>query len=71
MKGDLVFTSYLTENIRCEGNGVVMYGGYMDLHVSVVDEFSGGCGERGCMVEKSGTVSGCMQEATSELDGRS
>jgi len=49
----------------------VMYGGYMDLHVSVVDEFSGGCGERGCMEEKLGTVSGCMQEATSELDGRS
>ena len=48
-----------------------MYGGYMDLHVSVVDEFSGGCGERACMVEKLGTVSGgCMQEATSELDGR-
>lgn len=49
----------------------MMYGGYVDLHVSVVDEFSGGCGERGCMVEKLGTVSGCMQEATSELDGRS
>lgn len=32
----------------------MMYGGYMDLHVSVVDEFSGGCGERGCMVENVG-----------------
>ena len=30
----------------------------MDPHVSVVDEFSGGCGERGCMVEKVGHAHG-------------
>ena len=56
----------------------MMYSKYLDPHVSVVDDFSGRCGERGCIVGKVGYGTrnrGCMQERIlvdrGDLDGRS
>ena len=45
----IVFThyiSFLSGNIRCEGDGVVMHGGHVDRHVGELSECSRECVER-------------------------
>ena len=43
------YISFLSGSIRCEGDGVVMYGGHVDHHVGELSECSRECGERGSM----------------------